>query len=706
MRPFIKLLSVLSLLTFCLFLFSNSSGASEIDNSPDLIWDVEGAWESGHTGRIRAMVFDFQELDGYMYTGGKFLNVVSPGRGTTYDQPFFARFDLVSGEWDSSFRPVLDGPVYAIDVRSDGYLVVGGELTGGIAAINPATGQLDPNFNPGITNSWGRPSIFDLDIEGDDIYAGGTFSKSQGVDLRRLAKFDATTGVIDPNWAPRTNFDSEVSRIGGENVFGLEVDPDRGRVYVVGKFGGIDDNMDAAYFATLNIVDGSVMTELPQGLPVGILSHRLGERGFSMWQHDVQYRGDRVYVGGQGHQTIVLNADDLSLAEDYTFFTNKGVGDASSGGDTQVIFLGKNTLWAGCHCWGSVGPYQIGSYSPPDIAQTYDEYVDFVVDFRTPGTPAAVGQQKVSGLYGIDLDTFTLLPTTFDLSGQAGAWALYEDSNGRVWAGGQYFSGGGRALSSIARFSPISDVVVEPTSCVATRNGNEVDITWEASGDPDRFIVRRSRNGGFNYWLGRTSGSDRSLVDSSGRSGVLTYSVESVVNNVVIQVACEDEIGEGPVPEGLRYTRVEKKRIVLNWQATETVEIERNGVIIGTDSDGWFTDAGLESGTEYSYRVRYIGSDNWSDSIVIETLAEVVVNVAPASCEWSLVGDRIEVTWPETGDEIIVRRMIDNSGEWFWRGRVPSSDELLSDRFAAGDLEYKIKARYPTGDSEYTICTP
>jgi|GEM_PF-5832883 len=693
---------------FFLVSSATSASAADIQVDPDQIWDVNGTWESGHTGRIRAMVWDFQELDGKMYVGGKFLNVLDPTRQVEHAQPFLAAFDLVTGEWDSSFRPQLDGAVYAIDVRSDGQLVVAGEVTGGIVVLDPATGQIDDSFNAGITNSWGRPSVFDIDVVDNQIYAGGTFTAAQGVTLRRLAKFNVQTGSIDPNWTPITNFD-EGMRIGGELVYGLEVDVARDRVYVVGKFGGLNGNFDAAYFGILNTTDGAIKEDVPQGLPVNALNHS-AEGGFSMWQHDVQFRDDRVYVGGQAHQTLILDADTLLPAVNHSFFTNRGFGDDWSGGDTQVMFLGENTLWAGCHCWGSVGPYQLGSYQADLTSiQTYAEFGTWLADFRTTLTP---GQQKVKGLYGINLETNELEPNVFNLSGLGGAWGLYEDSLGQVWAGGQFESGGGRALTAMARFSPegvaVADVNV--TSCEAIRDGNDVTVNWQADGDPEKFVVRRNVNDGANYWRGALAGTQRSFVDSD-RVGDLNYSVESRFNGSIVSVECETtiEVGADPVPENLRAARVEKRRVVLNWQANAAVEIEQNGQIIASDSDGWFTALSLEPGTGYTFRVRYVGSQAWSDSVTITTLGDVVVvvnNVAPASCEWAQVGNQIEVVWPDLdATEIIVQRYVADLDAWYWRGKVSAADGSFSDSIRDTDLGYRIKARYPAGDSEYTECT-
>ncbi len=453
----------------------------------DIIWDVASPDPSvRHTGRVRALVRGLVEHNGYMYVAGKFLDVKAPN-GVTHRQPYLARFDLETGVWDPSFRPIVDGAVYALEITSDGRLYVGGELTGGIALYDAATGARNIAFNPEITNSWGPPAVFDLDVIDNQIYAGGTFTRAQGTVLRDLARLDATTGKLDPTWTPTTDFDDVTPRLGGRNVFGIAVDVGRSRVYVTGKFGGINGNSDAAYFATINTASDTLRTDVPQGLPPGILNHR---QSFSMWMHDVQFREDRVYVGGQGHQTMILDA--ATLLPRSTFFTNRGVGDTYAGGDTQVIFLGQNTVWSGCHCWGSVGEYQLGSYNAaPDGVQTYPEYAQWVRDFRDVNP---FGQQKVGGGFAIDIQSETLVPLVFDVRGQAGAYAIYEDSNGRVWFGGQYTRdiASGRQIQGLARFSPLVPNP-QPTGLRTTRQTRErIVLNWQPLNGATSYQINRN----------------------------------------------------------------------------------------------------------------------------------------------------------------------------------------------------------------------
>ena len=124
------------------------AGAAPVSGTPDAVWDVDGKAPSVHTDFLRSIVFDFEELDGWVYVGGKFTEVVSPSRANRYRQPYLAAFNMRTGQWRTDFTPNVGGPIYALDVRSDGMLVVAGEFEGGVKIIDPNTCLLYTSPSP------------------------------------------------------------------------------------------------------------------------------------------------------------------------------------------------------------------------------------------------------------------------------------------------------------------------------------------------------------------------------------------------------------------------------------------------------------------------------------------------------------------------------------------------------------------------------
>ncbi len=553
---------------------------SRLSTTPDRIWDVDvRSGLARHTGTYLTLVWDLQEINGVMYVGGDFTKVVAPD-GTQHDRSFLAAFDLESGEWIPSFASTISGPIYSLDVTSQGNLVVGGEFAGGVALVNPTTGARVAGFDADLDHSWGHAAVFTVTASGGDIYAGGRFVRGQGLALDNLAKLDAGTGQVDPAWLPTVE-PVLYQGVMQERIRDIEVDSVNGRVYVGGLFGSMNGDLETDSLAVLSPVDGSTLMAHPNvaydDRPIVFL-------------YDITLSNGLVRYGGKENFTITVNNDGFARQGDVIYTNN---------GDHQVIHEGSTTLWIGCHCWK-----QAFTTTPP----------------HNPFEPTA-NAIDVNAVFGLDKATGELIPITFDLKGAAGAWAIEEDQNGRLWVAGQFTQGGGRKLTGIARFSQTAGADAEVTACTVTRNGVDADVEWVNQAAPDAFVIRRSVNGGTTYWRGRADG-NRSAFTDSDRQAPLVYTVESRVgaNRLGEAVICTEVVGEVDPPTGLRATRVTRERVVLNWVGNGEIEIERDGVVIGTDSDRWYTDRTVGAGTAYEYRVRYVGQQTWSDPISVTTL--------------------------------------------------------------------------------------
>lgn len=557
--------------------------ATELSLTPDLIWDVDArSGLSRHTGTYQTLIWDLQELNGVMYAGGDFTEVVAPD-GSRTAHSFIAAFDLETGVWIPSFQPDVDGLVYSLGVSSEGHLIAGGEFDGGVALLNPTTGAAVPGFDATLDHSWGNAAVFTVASSGDDIYAGGRFVRGDDaagaqVNVDNLAKLDATTGAVDPAWTPSVEavtFQGELS----ERVYDIEIDPVRGRVYIGGLFASINGDPTSGSLAAVDIDTAATIAGRPAvENPV-------------IFAYDIALDGNLIHYGGKENFTITVDADTFVRQTDILYTNN---------GDHQVITPGAATLWVGCHCWR-----EAFTATPP----------------QNPFAPPA-DAVDVNAIIGVDRATGEVLPLTFDLRGAAGSWDLVEDSNGRLWAGGQFTRGGDRVLTGLARFSIEQDPAGAVTACTVERDGTEARVSWEGDGrlvGADRYVIRRSVDGGTNFWRGRTSVDDRAFTDTD-RSGDVVYTVEARVGQTTIgPVVCDAFVVAPPAPTGLRATLVTRERVVLNWIANAEVEIARDGVVIATDADGWFTDRTVSSATTYVYEVRLAGADAWSNPITVTT---------------------------------------------------------------------------------------
>ena len=131
------------------------------------------------TGRISAAdpalayVMAMQEAGGRMFVGGSFTKVVNNAGGSV-DHKFLTAFDVNTGAWISSCKPILDGRVWDMEVSRDGQLIIAGDFTkvngdtaaAGLAKLNPNTCTVDPSFRVRVNRSGGRGMVRGISLFG------------------------------------------------------------------------------------------------------------------------------------------------------------------------------------------------------------------------------------------------------------------------------------------------------------------------------------------------------------------------------------------------------------------------------------------------------------------------------------------------------------------------------------------------------------
>jgi hypothetical protein len=115
---------------------------------------------------------------------------------------------------------------------------IGGKTARKLAAINLATGKLDPTFKPNV-----RSRVRGLALNGNRLYVGGDFETIGSAPRSKLAAFDATTGALLPWAAPAIGPGRYIGQTGvptpeeeSGDVYTLAVPADGSRVYAGGNF--------------------------------------------------------------------------------------------------------------------------------------------------------------------------------------------------------------------------------------------------------------------------------------------------------------------------------------------------------------------------------------------------------------------------------------------------------------------------------------
>ena len=173
---------------------------------------------------------------GGVFVGGELTSVNGGVR------PNLAALDAATGQLDPSFNPVVDDEVLDIAVAPGGtrlllaghFTNVGGRKHNRMAAVSLATGAEDKAFKPNFNND-----VLSIGVVGPSVYVGGQFTKVTKVTRKHVAKIDPATGAADPAFVADTVGPSGPLTAGGM-VQSLQVAPDGSKVFLAGPFNTVN----------------------------------------------------------------------------------------------------------------------------------------------------------------------------------------------------------------------------------------------------------------------------------------------------------------------------------------------------------------------------------------------------------------------------------------------------------------------------------
>src|SRR5215211_5781104 len=169
-----------------------------------------------------------------LYIGGEFTEVRQKS-GVSYKVSNVAAINVKTGAAIRTWRPKVSGEeavVRSLAVKN-GKVFIGGNFTAvegkprkNLAAVGAYTKAVV--LSPFAPQVGGNTSyVFALEAGDHKLYAGGGFSKVNGVPRKNLAAFSLATGALDRNWKPETR---------SSKVRALELDSKRRSIFVGGPF--------------------------------------------------------------------------------------------------------------------------------------------------------------------------------------------------------------------------------------------------------------------------------------------------------------------------------------------------------------------------------------------------------------------------------------------------------------------------------------
>ena len=471
------------------------------DRTAPTPWGVSGLMAGGtwpETTEVHALAAVGRTL----YVGGRFSTVRNASGSTQVAQPYLAAFDIDTGNWISGFRPALDGMVWDIQGLPDGSIAVAGDFTSvngvsstaGLAALDASSGAVAPGFRAHVEDrgSGGRARVRALDLQGDWLYLGGTYTHVTGgspaatSNLVKVARVRATDGRPDAGWNPSFN----------ASVYELDASARGDRVYVVGLFTAVSGKA-ANQLAVLSTAAGAPLVEGLQPWKPTVSLDKVA------YQQVVMEVGDDVWQGGAEHNFQRYRRADYALLDSHV---------TKRGGDFQSAVEIDGVVYASCHCnnysysdlnsWTSAGAPPLGSYT--DVHPiTYVGAWDAATGRYLPEFAPSLGARVATG-----------------------PWDMTKDANNCLWFGGDMTRGtNGQWLGGFGRFCARDTTApTTPTGLTATAGTEGNSLAWGRSTDRSSLSYEVLRD---DRVVAVVPGSTTSYVDQ-GASASATYWVRAV----------------------------------------------------------------------------------------------------------------------------------------------------------------------------------
>lgn len=567
-----------SVVTLALVVVIAASAQAVVPTAPAQTWGVDG--------RVSAIL---PLPSGRVVVGGSFTAVVDSAGTAQFAATNVALFDPATGQFDSTWRPSVNGSVNAL--ATDGsrlflggtFSKVGGVNRDKLAAVTLSSGALDPG--------WVGPKLDGpvdvMRLSAGALFVGGNWNTvTSGITTyaqAKVAKVSASTGAFDTAFRPTANpTPSDVPPSG--RVWALLV-LNNGNVVLGGDFGDING---VASTRRIAVVDPS------SGTPVRGFLSKPNNGTSTATILDLATDGTTIYeavAGGGGACTAV---DAATGAVRWTWHSN---------GNVQSVRVVGTTVYCGGHFGGT----------------------------------ASFGDQTRNKIAAVDAGTGAILPWAPVINSALGVWSMGSDAT-RLYLGGDFTKAGGVAQQHFAMWIDTASTSVPGAPVLSgTAGDGVVYLSWQPpSSDGGSTILR------YKIWRKLASATTYPNAALATVSSGTTYADTTVTNATAYsyKVLAVNGVGSGPYSNELTVTpgatapsapsapsaltaTLDSSGVTLSWTAPTSPgnpALTRYDVYRGTTSGQrsllasvpagttTFGDALPPSGTTYFYAVRAVNS--------------------------------------------------------------------------------------------------
>lgn len=449
-------------------------GASTVAAIPEsdamrTVWGVSG-FANGSSGELNTEVAEFAETAGKVYVGGNFRYVQRTEAGSgQVEQPNLAAFDVNTGEWVSSFRPVLNGQVKAIAALPDGRLAVGGQFSmvngvaqNALAFLDPTTGALSgTQVVAEHRTAGGVPYVRDLDVQDGYLYVAGALTHLTRVGASSSGSAWNGGRILLSTSTPDTGWNAFLN---GTSV-AVDASDQGDRAYFSGYF-KMKQTTSTPSAAAIQTAAGAPLVA-PLWTPSFSKASIDGSGNYvgNIWQLGVTEAGGKVWLGGSEHSLF---------AYDRNTFQRLSGSITKAGGDFQTVEHNNDLVIGGCHCGHWV--YQ-NAYAWSDVGTgwTQADKINLMGAWNAAtGSYVAAWSPVVQARAGY------------------GAWGTFFDSTGVLWAGGDFSRSvrAGEVLQwsgGFIRFAPRDTTAPTTPGAISSTfgsGGTQATLSWGGSTDP------------------------------------------------------------------------------------------------------------------------------------------------------------------------------------------------------------------------------